>query len=102
MRRIDLMQKEEIIKFLTSSYEGSCTGCPIEEICNELKGKDCKETVLNYLLEDVEMVQRASIYAPEEAVRKFNLTQVKTQFNSIDLVDFAKFLMEKVPKPLDR
>lgn len=102
MRRIDLMSKEEIMKCLACSYHGNCIGCPVEDICNELTGSDCRETILNYFFEEVEMVQRASTLTPEEAVRKFLLSRTKTQFNSVDLVDLARFLMEKVPKPLDK
>lgn len=104
MKRIDLMQKEEIIKFLTTSYEGSCTDCPIEGICNELTGYDCKETILNYLLEDVEMVQRASLYKNgEEACKEFFTDAFHNhKYGEPDIVDFAEFLMEKVPKPLDK
>lgn len=102
MRRIDLMNKEEIVKFLATAHGGNCNSCPLEEICNELTGKDCRETVLNYLLEDVEMVQRASLYKTrEEAFEKY-FGDGLDEYCEADILDFADFLMEKVPKPLDK
>lgn len=104
MKRIDLMQREEIMKFLTSAYEGDCVGCPLEGICRKLKGRDCKETALNYLFDEAEMVQRASLYKKgEEACEEFFGNAFHDhKYGEPDIVDFAEFLMEKVPKPLDK
>lgn len=105
MQRIDLMSKEEIIKLLNRRNRGfeACRNCPAETSCGE---SSCTEAIFDHLFEDVEMVQRASIFTPEEAVRDFILSRPKTQFNNIDynidLLDLARFLMEKVPKPLDK
>lgn len=104
MKRIDLMSKEEIVKMLSrvdESFDG-CSNCPAKDECTDGDYYRCLESIHNYLFEEVEMVQRASLYkTKEEAFEKF-FGDGLYEYCKEDILEFANFLMEKVPKPIDK
>lgn len=100
MQRIDLMSKEEIIKLLNRRNRGfeACRNCPAEAFCSE----SCTQALCDYLFEETEVVMRASIYKDSEEACKEFFGDGSREYSKADISQFAKFLMEKIPKPLDR
>ena len=105
MKRIDLISKEETIEILKQFYpEYTCEYCPIAE-CEECHGeKGCFQNIHDYLFTEVEMVCRADLYKnAEEALSAYrSYAGSKLEFTYADVVSLVKFLLEKVPKTLDK